>query len=596
MPKQILNNDQKFVQTLVASRKQRIDPKEPDSKAFEYVVLAGSLHDYGLSVSELDSGMIDAGGDEGVDGFYIFLQGRLIQSVDEIDEHTIAKNARLDIYLFQNKYTRTVTEAVAKNFYYFSTFLDLNSTKEETFVQLNVQLREKLDLLHEIYKKLIAKYLSVNFHFFHATYSADAQNGQYEAKRNEVINKVRDFRLGKSVDVDYQVLLAKDVAENGDVTVSYSGDLTTTNSDYIRFSDSIYKSYFVTTTLSDYVKFITDKTASGVLVIRENLFDSNIRDYQSRSSINKEIEQTVINPPDNIDFWWLNNGITILADSGVDQGPALHLDNVQIVNGLQTSYSLFNAYQSSNFVDNNRQVFCKIILSDNSDVRDLIIKATNSQNAISPVSLRATDSIQRKIELVFQQKNLWYDRRKNYYRNQGKPQSAIVSINSLAQSLQTILMADPWRARTRPTSLTKADTQYKKLFNEKYSLDVYLAVARIRIKVEAILRYEYEANENIEIEIKNNFKLHILRIVSALLVGKPFPSVSEIASLKDSQLDEISLENISKAVGILSDIIEKNYSEKLNNLNNISKLQDLNSYIDRVLENKFKATINSPDI
>lgn len=91
MPKKILNNDQKFVQTLVASRKQQIDPKEPDSKAFEYVVLAGILHDYGLSVSELDSGMIDAGGDEGVDGFYIFLQGRLIQSVDEIDEHTIGR-------------------------------------------------------------------------------------------------------------------------------------------------------------------------------------------------------------------------------------------------------------------------------------------------------------------------------------------------------------------------------------------------------------------------------------------------------------------------------------------------------------------------
>ena len=51
-----------------------------------------------------------AGGDDGVDGFYIFLQGRLIQSVDEIDEHTIAKNARLDIYLFQNKYTRTVVD------------------------------------------------------------------------------------------------------------------------------------------------------------------------------------------------------------------------------------------------------------------------------------------------------------------------------------------------------------------------------------------------------------------------------------------------------------------------------------------------------
>ena len=52
--------------------------------------------------------------------------------------------------------------------------------------------------------------------------------------------------------------------------------------------------------------------------------------------------------------------------------------------------------------------------------RDQVIRATNRQTAVSDASLRATDDVQRQIENYFLTKGWYYDRRKNFYKNEGK--------------------------------------------------------------------------------------------------------------------------------------------------------------------------------
>ena len=81
----------------------------------------------------------------------------------------------------------------------------------------------------------------------------------------------------------------------------------------------------------------------------------------------------------------------------------MSLKNVQIVNGLQTSYSIYNSLKDINFdeFEDDRSLFVKIIICDQKDVIDRIIRATNSQNAIPSGALRATDTIQRDIEQYF---------------------------------------------------------------------------------------------------------------------------------------------------------------------------------------------------
>jgi hypothetical protein len=55
--------------------------------------------------------------------------------------------------------------------------------------------------------------------------------------------------------------------------------------------------------------------------------------------VNEDIKVTLLNI-DSPDFWWLNNGVTILATGASVVGKSIQIEDIQIVNGLQTSESI----------------------------------------------------------------------------------------------------------------------------------------------------------------------------------------------------------------------------------------------------------------
>lgn len=98
-----------------------------------------------------------------------------------------------------------------------------------------------------------------------------------------------------------------------------------------------------------------------------------------------------------IDFWWLNNGITIISTGVIIVGKTMTIQNVQIVNGLQTSECIYR-YFSSREIDDDRNVLIKVLTSQDKSICDCIIRATNNQTEVQAASLHATDKIQRDIE------------------------------------------------------------------------------------------------------------------------------------------------------------------------------------------------------
>ena len=138
--------------------------------------------------------------------------------------------------------------------------------------------------------------------------------------------------------------------------------------------------------------------------------------------------------------------------------------------------------------------------------RDRIIKATNSQTAVPPSSLRATDRIHRDIEEYLRQKGLFYDRRKNYYKNEGKPRDKIVGIPYLAQAVMAIVLRQPDQRRARPSSLLKNDEEYGRVFNSSYPIELYYVCAEAMRRVESILR---SPNLNVPTEDRNNLRFYV---------------------------------------------------------------------------------------
>ena len=159
---------------------------------------------------------------------------------------------------------------------------------------------------------------------------------------------------------------------------------------------------------------------------------------------------------------------------------------------MQTSTQIFNYFdQIGNQTEQRkRHLLVRVIVPTDNASRDKIIKASNSQTSIPPAQLRATDEIHRDIEQFFKNQGYFYDRRKNFYKNAGKPRSSIVTIPELAQGITAILLREPNVARSRPASLLNDEARYQKIFNKQYGMDLYLRVAQYMKSITSFLRSE----------------------------------------------------------------------------------------------------------
>ncbi|WP_256449285.1 AIPR family protein [Candidatus Pantoea bituminis] len=133
--------------------------------------------------------------------------------------------------------------------------------------------------------------------------------------------------------------------------------------------------------------------------MRRYLFESNVRDFMGLNAVNEDIKST-LSDQDSPDFWLLNNGVTILSTSAQLIGQSIYMEDIQIVNGLQTSESIFRYFDDGGSDQHERAVMVKVIVSSDESVRDQIIRATNNQTAVEQYSLHATERIQKDVEEI----------------------------------------------------------------------------------------------------------------------------------------------------------------------------------------------------
>lgn len=138
------------------------------------------------------------------------------------------------------------------------------------------------------------------------------------------------------------------------------------------------------------------------------LFAKNIRELLGDSSINNEIEKTIESEPEN--FWYYNNGITIIADSvkKTPAGGAGHLygafecKDISIVNGAQTVGTIGKYLEKNGSREylENLSVSVRLISLEDSDLNfgKQITRNNNRQNEIKSRDLVALDPFQQSIK------------------------------------------------------------------------------------------------------------------------------------------------------------------------------------------------------
>ena len=146
----------------------------------------------------------------------------------------------------------------------------------------------------------------------------------------------------------------------------------------------------------------------------------------------------------------------------------------------------------------------------------------NRQTSIPEASLRATDDTQRRIEAFFESNDFYYDRRKNYYRNNGKPMDRIIGIPLLAQTIMAVGLSRPDDSRARPSSLLKSDKNYQTMFSSDIPLHIYLWAAKAQKEVDGFLQ---TAEAGASTSERTNLRFHLAMLATAKLlctrVGSP---------------------------------------------------------------------------
>jgi hypothetical protein len=115
--------------------------------------------------------------------------------------------------------------------------------------------------------------------------------------------------------------------------------------------------------LPSFHDFITDEEGR----FRGHLLKGNVRDCQGKTEVNQEIRNTLENP-DSEDFWWLNNGASILCSRAHVSGKALTVGDPEIVNGLQTSREIYGAMSNVDPNQEKRAVLGRILKPLNDDI------------------------------------------------------------------------------------------------------------------------------------------------------------------------------------------------------------------------------------
>ena len=274
--------------------------------------------------------------------------------------------------------------------------------------------------------------------------------------------------------------------------------------------------------------------------LHERIFESNVRGFQQNTPVNVGIQKT-LNAPGKADFWLLNNGVTILAGKASTSGyKELAIDDPQIVNGLQTSRQIDAYYRSGISIppDDPRRIMVRVIQSSDESVRDDVIRATNSQNKMPPEALRTTDRIHGQIEALFLQYDLYYDKRKGQYKDEGKPIAKIVPVIELLQATLAIALHRPDDARARPRDYIRDDDKYDEVFGDDTDVTLYLKCVLLHRRIEKFLDAL-----NPDVVHRRNLKYYLSMYVAAAHMKHAYMPPDKLAALDAAQLTESLITN-----------------------------------------------------
>lgn len=422
-----------------------------------------------------------SGNDTGIDGMGIKINDRLVRSEEEILQITkSSKKINIDFVFIQSK-MRSKFDASE-----FNTFgIGVKHFFSEATLPENSKIKAFRKLKDFIYsdEKVISKLeKNPNVQLYYVGMGKQPTDdhfaGTVKMLEKEFLNG--DFYFDE---VSIKII-------SGKTLVNFCKELENNFSVQINILDifplivdvktEVKKAYAFTCSAAEYLRILIKEDDT----LRRALFNDNVRDYLgNKGFVNSEIEKTVIENPEM--FLLCNNGITIVC-SDFDQvrDKLVKVENPQIVNGCQTSNSIFNLRNNPNIL--KTQLLIRLICTENPNVSNKIVRGTNKQNQVLEEAFEATlpfhqDILEPFFLSIENSIKIYYERRSKQYNNDALiKKTQIVNLRILTKSFVAMFMNLPQNAHRHEAKLLEeyaGEKDIRKIFREDQSPYPYYVCA-----------------------------------------------------------------------------------------------------------------------
>jgi len=250
-------------------------------------------------------------------------------------------------------------------------------------------------------------------------------------------------------------------------------------------------------------------------ILRRNLFEDNVRDYQGSTNVNNEILNTIQKTPEL--FALYNNGITIVCRKLTDAKRSLTFESPQIVNGCQTCNTLYIA-KSKGFDLSQIVVNVKLISTTNDELINGVVEGNNKQNIVQDEAFEAILPFHKELEKFFISKSEIHSQYPLFYERRSKQLIRVepykkINFSNLIKSFISVFLEEPHCSVKHPFTLTK---DYKsKIFKEGQSYLPYYTSARLYSFIDQL------AVRNVIDKNMRSLKMHIVYTFALMYAGRP---------------------------------------------------------------------------
>lgn len=544
---------------------------ESCSKSFLFFSLETLLS---LQDDEIKDSITDGGNDRGIDAVY----------VDEDNKTPV-------IHFFNCKYTEDSNKSKNNNFPSIEidkilTFINnLMSEDEDILKDANNFLSSKVNEIWDLMKNKETKFV---IHICSNYYSGFIKNEKERFEKE--INKYRDIKL------EYNLLtnLSDKISEYKTIV---NAKVRVIKNELFDKSDGDIRALILNIQGIDLIRIVLNNedmrnkidysdanlTDMNIIDILPDAFAENVRIYLKRSRINKNIKGTALSDK-NGKFFYYNNGITIICKSysyGDGRSPILTLEDMQVVNGGQTIYSLYEAFKEDPLKLKEVNLLCRIYeIKDNKSLSANIAEYTNSQNPVKSRDIRSIDFVQQKLEDELKILGFFYERKKNQYSDKDKNRR--IDSEKAGQTMMAFYNEMPIEARNNK-SIIFGD-KYEEVFAEE------ITGIRLLLSYNLFNKIEQEKNKR-KLEIENDPSLyekeHFI-LYSSYFILFILKKITEIKGIElELKNEDKIIKYYNNAINILKQVLDMEKKSNPNSLyTTIFKLNRIKSIFDSEMMEK----------